>query len=256
MFRNGPAVLLTPVVARRLGVSLGERVRLATPQGPLDLTVAGIGDSEFTTCILDLADGATYLGANEVNGVAVKVRPGVDAKAVRRALLDAVQSHGGTLLSLDEATGLLRKMFRQAQTSISLLIGVSGVVAGLGVVNAMLAGVAERRREIGMLRAVGATRGQVGRLILAEAAMLGGVAALVGTALGWIVTLLFLAASRAYLADTAAWGTGGAAWLPLLVASLAGLAVWPLLAMLGGLAAAFQAAGLPVIRALYTGGVE
>jgi putative ABC transport system permease protein len=254
MFRSGPAVLLTPVVARRLGVSLGEQVRLPTRQGPVDFDVAGIGDSEFTTCILDLADGATYLGANEVNGVAVKVRPGGDTRAVRRALLDAVQSHGGTLLSLSEAASQLRKVFRQAQTSISLLIGVTGVVAGLGVVNAMLASVAERRREIGMLRAVGATRRQVGRLILAEAAMLGALAALIGTALGWAATLLFLAASHFYLPGTTTWWAGGAAWLPLLMASLIGLVTWPLLAMLGGLAAAVHAAGLTVIRALYATG--
>jgi hypothetical protein len=50
--------------------------------------------------------------------------------------------------------------------------------------------------------------------------------------------------------------TGGgmaslAGWLPLLVASLAGLALWPLLAVLGGLGPAIHAARLPVIQALY-----
>ena len=192
-FSQGPAVLLTPVVARRLNAGLGDRVRLDTLRGPVDFSIAGIGDSEFTTCVLDLADGAAFLGANEVNAVEVQVRPGADAAAVRRALLDVVQTHGGALLSLGQAMSQLREVFHQARVSVGLLIGVTGLVAGLGVINAMLASVAERRREIGLLRAMGATRPQINRLILAEAAMLGIIAALIGTALGWAVTLFLWA---------------------------------------------------------------
>jgi putative ABC transport system permease protein len=249
-FHRGPAMLLTPVVARRLKVSLGDRVQLDTLHGPVHFSVAGIGDSEFTTCVLDLADGAEYFGANEINAVEVQVRPGAGTEAVQRALLDAVQTHGGTLLSLSQALGQLRKMFRQARLSIGLLISITGLVAGLGVINAMLASVAERRREIGLLRAAGATRPQVSRLILAEAAMLGTMAALIGTALGWAVTFLFLAMARPYLGLTGGGVSSLAAWRPLLSASAAGLALWPLLAMLGGLGPALHAARLPVIQAL------
>jgi putative ABC transport system permease protein len=250
-FQRGPALLLTRVVARRLQVGLGDRVRLDTLHGPVDFSVAGIGDSEFTTCVLDLADGAAYFGANEINAVEVQVRPGADTEAVQRALLDVVQTHGGTLLSLSQALGQLREVFRQARLSIGLLIGITGLVAGLGVVNAMLASVAERRREIGLLRAAGATRPQVSRLILTEAAMLGTMAALIGTALGWAVTFLFLGVAQTYLGLTGGGVSSLAVWRPILVASAVGLVLWPLLAMLGGLVPALHAARLPVIQALY-----
>jgi len=125
------------------------------------------------------------------------------------------------------------------------------LVAGLGVVNAMLASVAERRREIGLLRAVGATRSQVHRMILAEMAMLGTGGALIGTALGWAVTFLFLGVARVYLGLAGEGASSLTAWLPLLIASGTGLALWPLLAMLGGLGPALHAARLPVIQALY-----
>ena len=253
-FRQGPAVLLTPIVARRLNVGLGEQVRLDTLRGPLDFRVAGIGESEFTTCILDLADGATYFGANEVNGVEVQVRPGADMEAVRRALLDAVQTHGGTLLSLSQATAQVRQVFHQARLSIGLLIGISGLVAALGALNAMLASVAERRWEIGLLRAVGATRRQIARLVLAEAALVGTAAALIGTILGWAVTLLFLALARTYLGLTVhpaspSTTSSLAAWLPLLIASAAGLLLWPLLTIAGAIAPALHAAHQPIIQA-------
>jgi putative ABC transport system permease protein len=250
-FHRGPAVLLTPVVARRLHVGLGDSVRLNTLRGPVDFSVAGIGDSEFTTCVLDLDDGVAYLGVNEINAVEIQVRPGADAETVRRALLDAVQTHGGTLLSLSQAVAQLQETFQQARLSIGLLIGITGLVAGLGVVNAMLASVAERRREIGLLRAVGATRSQVHRIILAEMAMLGTGGALIGTPLGWTVTFLFLRTARAYLGLAAGEASSLASWLPLLAASGTGLALWPLLAMLGGLGPALHAARLPVVEALY-----
>jgi putative ABC transport system permease protein len=249
-FRQGPAVLLAPVVARRLNVTVGDFVRLDTLRGPVDFRVAGIGDSEFTTCILDLEDGGTYLGANEINAVEVKIRPGTDREVVHRALLDAIQAHGGTLLSLDQVTAQLRELFRQARLSIGLLIAITGLVAGLGVINAALANVAERRREIGLLRAVGATRQQVARLVLAEMAMLGVLAALIGTALGWIVTFLFLSLARRYLGLSVEGASPLATWAPLAVTSAAGLMLWPMLTMLGGLGAAWRAARLPVIQAL------
>jgi putative ABC transport system permease protein len=250
-FRQGPAVLLAPVVARRLRVGLGDSVQLDTPHGPVGFPVAGIGDSEFTSCVLDLDDGGTYLGANEVNAVMVQLRPGADAAAVRQALLAAVQSHGGTLMPLTEAAAQLRAVFRQVQLSITLLIGIAGLVAGLGVVNAMLSSVAERRREMGLLRAVGSTRRQVVRLILAEAAVLGAVGALVGIALGWAITLLFLGVVRTHLGLAGEGMASLAGWLSLLAASMAGLVFWPLLTMLGGLLPALHTARLPVIQALH-----
>jgi putative ABC transport system permease protein len=249
-FQRGPAVLLTTAVARRLDVALGDTVRLETLQGAVDFRVAGVGDSEFTTCILDLADGATYLGANEVTAVLVKVRPGADSGAVRQALRDAVRGHGGTLLPLSQVMDQLRQIFRQAQLSIGLLIATSGVVVALGLVNASLSSVAERRREIGLLRAVGATRRQVIRLLLAEAGALGGAGAVLGLILGWGTTLVFLAVARRTLGLNGAAASNPSAWLPLLAASLATLVFGPLLGMAGTLAAAMAAARLPVLRAL------
>jgi putative ABC transport system permease protein len=249
-FRQGPAVLLASVVARRLGVGVGDIVRLDTPHGPTDFYVAGVGDSEFTTCVLDLDDGATYLGANEVNAVMIQVRPNADAELVRRALLDAVQMHGGTLLPLSQAQTQLQSVFTQARVSIGLLIAITGLVAVLSMTNAVLSMVAERRREIGLLRAVGATRPQIGRLVLAEMAILGFAAALLGTALGWAVTLVFMNLARDYLGLTGESVSSLAAWRPMIAASLIGLALWPLLATIGGIVPALYAARLPVVQAL------
>jgi hypothetical protein len=80
--------------------------------------------------------------------------------------------------------------------------------------------------------------------------MLGALAALIGTALGWIATFLFLSLARGYLGLSVEGASPLATWAPLAVTSAAGLLLWPMLAMLGGLGAAWQAARLPVIQAL------
>jgi putative ABC transport system permease protein len=169
---------------------------------------------------------------------------------VRQALLDAVRTHGGSLLPLSQVPDQLATALRQVRLSMNLLIAVAGLVAVLGMVNAVLSSVAERRREIGLLRAVGATRRQVARLIVAEMALLGGAAALLGTALGWGITFLFLAVGRAALGLPGEGLASLTAWLPLVAASLGGLVLWPLLAMLGGLGPALHAAHQPILPSL------
>ncbi len=246
-FRQGPAVLLAPVVARRLGAHLGDTVRLDTRHGPVEFRVAGIGQAEFATCVLDLASSADPFGANEVNGVMVQVRTGADAGAVRQALLDAVQTHGGALLPLSQASAQLAGILAQGRRSIGLLIGIVGLVAALGVVNAILSSLAERQREFGLLRAVGAMRQQVVRLILTETAILGGVAALIGTGLGWGITLLFLGLARTHLGLPDEAAASLPVWIPLIASSLAGLILWPLLALLGGLGPALSTTRLQTL---------
>ena len=252
-FRQGPAALLAPVVARRLGVDVGGVVPLPTPGGLVGFVIAGIGDSEFTTCILDISDGVAYLGVSEVNAVMVQVRPGADTSRVRLALVEAVREHGGTLLPMSQASSQLGQIFRQAQLGTSLLIGASGLVALLGVVNAMLSSTVERRREIGLLRAVGATPQQVTGTIMAEGAILGVAAAILGVALGWACTLLFATLAGPGLGLSGASLTGWGVGRPLLTASAIGLLAWPLLAMLGALLPALAVVRIPVIQALGEG---
>ena len=180
LFEQGPALLLAPVVARRLNVGLGDDVYLSTYRGPVSFRVAGIGDSEFATCVLDLADGMAYLGANEINGVMIQIRPGVLVETVRQRLLNTAHTYGGTLLSTSQVAAQLQAISRQGQLSVGLLIGIIGLVVLLGVMNSVMSSVMERRREIGLLRAVGATRRQIERLILIEMTITGMMAGLIG----------------------------------------------------------------------------
>jgi putative ABC transport system permease protein len=183
---------------------------------------------------------------DEVDGISVrldgKVAPD-DAARVLQALIH--QRHGGV-----DDTNLIVPMglYRQNQQTqriftivMSSIAAVSLLVGGIGIMNIMLANVLERRREVGLKRALGARRRDVVEQFLAEALVI----AVSGAALG-----LLLGAVAAYsIAALAGWSV---AWSPvsLLLAVLACVAVG-----LGfGVYPARQAAALDPIAALRSDG--
>jgi putative ABC transport system permease protein len=103
---------------------------------------------------------------------------------------------------------------------------VAVVVAALGIVNTLTMDVVERIREIGILRAVGMTRRQVGRMVVVEAGILGLVGALLGIAagLGVAVVMLVLAGGGIGPSFALPWSTLALALL--LGVGLAMLAAW------------------------------
>ncbi|MEO7455252.1 MAG: ABC transporter permease [Gemmatimonadaceae bacterium] len=107
---------------------------------------------------------------------------------------------------------LLFKLFMGAITGISLLVG------GIGVMNVLLAAVAERTREIGVRRAVGAARGHILTQFLAESVTISGVGSIAGIALGLAGSYGITAVLRA---NTKAQMYAGVSASTLLIAVLA-----------------------------------
>jgi putative ABC transport system permease protein len=183
---------------------------------------------------------------DEVDGISVRLGDDVapdDAARVLQAVIQ--QRHGGV-----DDTNLIVPMglYRQNQQTqriftivMSSIAAVSLLVGGIGIMNIMLANVLERRREVGLKRALGARRRDVVEQFLAEALVIAVSGALLGLALG---------AVAAYsIAALAGWSV---AWSPvsLLLAVLACVAV----GLAFGVYPARQAAALDPIAALRSDG--
>jgi putative ABC transport system permease protein len=113
---------------------------------------------------------------------AVLWRAGTDPEALAARIRSTVQ--GVSALSPVEARAQIDRALVFMRTLIFGSSVVALVVAALAVANTMVTAVVERRREIGLRRVVGATRGQVVRLLVAEAATLGASGAIAGTLAG------------------------------------------------------------------------
>jgi putative ABC transport system permease protein len=182
-------------LARARGWRVGDRVSVTLEDGErLDLRIAATFDGAITsdwivapeTVEPHLASGDRQAFLRLADGVAIDaVRSTLDRMLgayPAAMLLDRSQQQAEIAAANSDALGILTALF-------ALSLGV----AVLGVTNTLTLAVIERVREIGLLRAVGATRGQIRAMITWEAAMTSVVGALAGAALGvgaaWVATV-------------------------------------------------------------------
>ena len=121
------------------------------------------------------------------------------------------------------------------------------VIAALGITNALLAAVRERRHEIGVLKAIGARDRDVRRIFLIEATLLGLAGGALGTAIGFAVSELMASIVNHYLTQQGLSAVHVGTPVAVLVAGVAGSA---LLALVAGTVPAQRAARLPARQAM------
>ena len=130
---------------------------------------------------------------NTVDQIAVQVRSDIDIGRAAEIITEVLtRRHNGWE---DFTVTIPEQLIEQSQKTQSIfnivmgaIAGISLLVGGIGIMNIMLASVLERTREIGIRRAIGATRTTVIIQFLAEAAMLSLIGGVIGIALGWAMT--------------------------------------------------------------------
>lgn len=269
--QRGRAMLLMPITAARLsspgsegpGVQVGDEILVQTDRGEVPFTVAGIGGGGFMMTVLPYADGEAYFGVTKPSFLGIVVLE-KEARGTEEALAEvqeAIRPFPGIKLH-DYGSSLdpLIDMIGQLELLLNGLLLLAVAVAAMGVVNTMVINVAERQREIGLLRAVGATQRQVRRVFVAEAAVLGLLAALVAAVLGLLMLLswgmLVLPYGTASVGVRPDWDTIrltlGAGLRDWCLAAAASMVLGPLVAALAAYAPARWAAALDVVEASRT----
>ncbi|MGL5810765.1 MAG: ABC transporter permease, partial [Nocardioides sp.] len=192
-----PAVVLGEVAAERLGVDrIGQQVLV----GDRLFTVVGIMDGLTLARDLDRAAligfpvaGATFEAGDElgVSKLYLRAEP-EDVDDVREVVPETVDPESPSDVEVSRPSDALAARAAADETLTSLFLGLGAVallVGGIGIANVMVISVLERRSEIGLRRALGATRRHVGVQFLAEALLLAVAGGLLGLALGSGVTV-------------------------------------------------------------------
>ena len=169
------AAIVSEPFANKHGIETGQRLTLALGGQDIGFQIAGIFYDYGSSQGLILVDRATllrYLPNQPATSAAVYLSGGANAAAVRRAIERQVAGLDVTVLP----TQLLRDrsvaIFDRTFAITWALEAVAIVVAMLGAANSLLALVLDRRRELGLLRFLGASSGQIRGMILTEAGLL------------------------------------------------------------------------------------
>ncbi|MGC2197016.1 MAG: ABC transporter permease [Terriglobales bacterium] len=161
---------------------------------------------------------------------------------------DALKKLGFNTFSILDATRSVRRFF----TVLDLFLGIFGslalAVASIGIVNTLVMAILERRREIGIMKAIGASDYDVKKLFFAEAGVMGALGGVLGVTLGWVIGRVINVGTNVYLRsqDLAPEQIWFVPWW--LVASAIAFAI--VVSLLSGLYPAARAARLDPVQAL------
>lgn len=129
------------------------------------------------------------LGESSTDGmyssIYVRVRDMADMDAVRKTMVDDM---GLSVFSIADQLEEIKKGFLIVDSVLAAVGTVALFVAALGIVNTMVMSILERTREIGIMKAIGASDAEIRTIFFAEAATIGAVGAAFGLILGWLVT--------------------------------------------------------------------
>lgn len=128
-----------------------------------------------------------------VSEITLRLSPDMDADTVCAQALSVLDGpeDGYETLSLQNEIDAARQVVRIFVTVLACVAAVCMLTGAIGVMNILLISVRERRREIGLLKAIGGTALQVGLLFLLEAAGYGALGGLLGLALGVMMIRFF-----------------------------------------------------------------
>ena len=161
--------------------------------------------------------------------VSVRVKNPTQIQSVE----DAIKKMGFNTFSMLDATRSLRKFFAIVDVFLGVFGSLALAVASIGIVNTLVMAILERRREIGIMKAIGASDVDVKKLFFAEAGVMGLLGGVLGVALGWTIGRVINVGTNVYLKQQSMapeqiwfvpwWLVGGAIVFAIVVSLLSGL---------------------------------
>jgi putative ABC transport system permease protein len=245
---GGRNAIVNGILATPLGLKVGDDIPLATPTGQQNYRIVAIGSDvlsmKINTAYISQANMKLDFNKSEDILYQVNLAKGADAATAEQWLNQIVANYPQfRLVSGGAYSAEFMVQYESIISGFYVLLAVLAFPSLIAILNTLAIGVIERTREIGMLRAIGATRRQVWRTIVAEALLL----AALGTAFG-ILAGLYL--SYVFVQGLNAAGYMRMAYTFPLAGVLAAIAAGLIFGVVAALMPARQASRMEIIKAL------
>ena len=184
----GTGVIVSDNLALLENLHVGQMIDVPSPQGTLRLPIAGIVldySDQQGSIMMDRAVFARHWGDDSVNIFRVYLKPGVSDANIRTEILRRFSSSSRVFVLTNRdvrnyVLGITDQWFGLTYVQIAVAV----MVAILGIVNTLTVSITDRRRELGVLQAVGALRQQIRRTIWMESLAIATLGLVLGFALG------------------------------------------------------------------------
>ena len=191
-----PAVVVSESFSLRYDTQVGDRIELPTPSGPKGFDVAAVYfdySSDRGLVVMDEAVFAQYYDARRPSGLTVYLDEDMDPQTARDGILASLGPTGRVFINTNAT--LRRQVLEVFDSTFAITYALEAIaifVSMFGVASTLLTLALERRRDMAMLRLVGAERHHVRRMIMVEAGMLGLVSLGLGLTVGVVLSLILI----------------------------------------------------------------
>jgi putative ABC transport system permease protein len=185
---EGKGLMVSDNLAQLQDLRLGEMLEIPAPYGVIRLPIVGIivdYSDQQGTILMDRELFRRYWRDDGVNLFRLYLRPDAQIPVVKRRILEHFAGQRRVfVLTNRELKSYILKVTDQWFGLTSVQMAVAVLVAILGIVNTLTVSITDRRRELGVLQAVGGLHGQIRRTIWMEALSIGLIGLVLGFALG------------------------------------------------------------------------
>ena len=185
---DGSGLMVSDMLAELQHLKVGDILELPAPLGVLKLPIVGIVvdySDQQGSILMDRKVFVRYWRDDTVNVFRIYLAPGAQISDVKQRILERYQGERQVfVLTNPELRAYIIRITDQWFALTSVQIAVAVLVAILGIVNTLTVSITDRRRELGVLRAVGGLAGQIRRTIWMEAIAIGVLGLILGFAFG------------------------------------------------------------------------
>jgi len=193
--RDSDAVLVSEPFANKHHLRAGDSITMPLGESRASFRVADVYydySSERGSILMDRNVMLRYLPDPAASNLAIYVAPDARIEDVRGEIEMAAAGHRVLMFTNRDLRGEALRIFDRTFAITYALEAIAVLIAVMGVAGALLALVIDRRREVGLLRFLGAASPQIRKLIVIEAGLIGLLANFAGIALGFALSLILI----------------------------------------------------------------